>query len=122
MKKGDLVRIKKDSHDEGWHGPRYYTAFRSTTQQERDEWRRELTADIKSGQTVWHDDAGEPRLAPQSRSFELLEGSTFIVLRARAHARVGWGNGIPKCTYIMCPDIGEKLYVHREDLEVVSSR
>ena len=120
MKKGDLVRIKKESHEEGWHGPRYYRAFRSTTHEERDEWRRELTKDIKSGDTVWHDEAGESKLPPQSKSFDLLEGKTFIVLRARAHARVGWGNGVPKCTYIMCPDIGEKLYVYRKDLEVVS--
>jgi hypothetical protein len=113
MKKGDLVRIKKDSHDEGWHGPRYYTAFRSTTQEERDEW---YSTDAAKGMN----DAGESKLPPQSKTFDLLEGKTFIVLRARAHAQVGWGNGVPKCTYIMCPDIGEKLYVHRKDLEVVS--
>jgi hypothetical protein len=120
MKKGDLVRIKKDSYQPRWHGPAYYRAFRSTTQEERDEWRQDLTKDIKAGQSVWHDSAGESKLPPQSKSFDLLEGKTFIVLKARAHARVGWGNGVPKCTYIMCPELGEKLYVHRKDLEVVS--
>lgn len=120
MKKGDLVRIKKASHKEDWNGPIYYTAFRSTTQEERDEWHRDLTANIKAGNSVGYDDAGESKLPPQSKHFDLLEGKTFIVLKARAHARVGWGNGIPKCTYIMCPELGEKLYVHRRDLEVVS--
>jgi len=117
VKKGDLVRVKAVVHKYG-----DVTGFRSTTQQEQEEWRKELTRDIHAGLTTWHDSSGEPKLAPQTRWIDLKVGESFLVLRARAHARVGWGNGIPKCAYLACPRTGQKFYIHREDLEVVSER
>ena len=118
MKKGDLVRAKADKFD-SWNRPQ---GFRSTTREERDRWRQELSSDIDSGLTEWHDSAGEPKLAPQSHHIDLTLGDTYLVLKARAHARVGWGNGVPKCVYLVCPKTGEQFYMHRDEVEVVSER
>ncbi len=45
MKKGDLVRVKADKFD-SWNRPQ---GFRSTTEEERDRWRQELSSDIDAG-------------------------------------------------------------------------
>jgi|TARA_R110002074_G_scaffold283531_1_gene455111 hypothetical protein len=118
MKKGDLVKVK-DAEFKHFNNP---AGFRPTTQEERDEWRAELTRDIQAGLTEWHDSGGEPKLAPETHFVHLKEGATYLVLRARAHARVGWSNGVPKCSYLVCPSTGEQFYMPRADLEVVSER
>ena len=118
MKKGDLVRPKASVFDD-WNRPQ---GFRATTEEERDQWRQQLSRDIDAGLTEWHDSAGEPKLAPRSHWIDLEMGDTYLVLRARAHARVGWGNGVPKCVYLACPKTGEQFYMHREEVEVVSER
>ena len=119
MKKGDLVRIKASEFDDWGRHPQ---GFRATTEEEREQWRQQLSSDIDAGLTEWHDSAGEPRLAPRSHWIDLEMGDTYLVLRARAHARVGWGNGVPKCVYLACPKTGEQFYMHREEVEVVSER
>ena len=119
MKKGDLVRVKASEFDDWNRGPQ---GFRSTTEEEQAQWRQQLTKDIHDGLTEWHDSAGEPRLPPQSQWIDLNMGDTYLVLRARANARVGWGRGIPKCAYLACTKTGEKFYIHREEIEVVSER
>ena len=119
MKKGDLVRVKESEFDVWNQRPQ---GFRSTTQEERDQWRQQLSSDIDAGLTEWHDSAGESKLAPQSHWVDLNEGDAYLVLKARAHARVGWGAGIPKCVYLACPKTGEQFYMRREEVEVVSER
>ncbi|MHA2201425.1 MAG: hypothetical protein ACXABN_16230 [Candidatus Thorarchaeota archaeon] len=118
MKKGDLVRPKASKFGD-WNSPQ---GFRSTTETEREQWRQQLRSDIDAGLTEWHDSAGEPRLAPRTRWIDLNIDDSYLVLRARAHARVGWGNGVPKCVYLACPKTGEKFYMHRDEVEVVSER
>ena len=54
MKKGDLVKVK-DAEFKHFNNP---AGFRPTTQEERDEWRAELTRDIQAGLTEWHDSGG----------------------------------------------------------------
>ena len=108
MKKGDLVRVKASEFDDWGRHPQ---GFRATTEEEREQWRQQLSSDIDAGLTEWHDSAGEPRLAPRSHWIDLEMGDTYLVLRARAHARVGWGNGVPKCVYLACPKTGEQFYM-----------
>jgi hypothetical protein len=118
MKKGDLVRPKASVFDD-WNRPQ---GFRATTQEERDQWRQQLRSDIAASLTEWRDSAGEPKIAPRSCWIDLEVGDTYLVLKARAHARVGWGNGVPKCVYLACPKTGEKFYMRRNEVEVVSER
>jgi hypothetical protein len=119
MKKGDLVRAKASEFDE-WN--RLPKGFRSTTEEEQERWHAELRSDIDAGLSEWHDSAGEPKLAPRTHWVHLGMVDAYLVLKARAHARVGWGNGVPKCVYLACPKTGEQFYMHRHEVEVVSER
>ena len=118
MKKGDLVRAKASEFGD-WNSPQ---GFRPTTEIEREQWRQQLRNDIAAGLTDGRDSAGESKLAPRTRWIDLNINDAYLVLRARAHARVGWGNGVPRCVYLACPKTGEQFYMHRDEVEVVSER
>ena len=92
---------------------------RPATQAEQDSWRQRLRENVSAGTTEWHDSAGESKLPPQSVTIPLYRERTYIVLRARVRARLGWGNPTPGMTKLLCTHTGEEVYVKRTLLEKV---
>lgn len=102
--KGDLVRPTKPS-----------TAWRRMTPEENHAWYAKFHEDCRNGVDVWHDSAGEPRLAPTETYFTLMPEMTLTVVRGRASAPCGYGS-VKDCALVFCPDNGETLYVSRHTL------
>lgn len=104
FRKGQLVR------------PAYFAnAWRRLTSDEREAWYKEFHTACREGKDTWHDDAGEPRLAPSDMSFTLTPEMTLTVVRARVSAPAGYGK-VTGCAQVFCPDNGETLYVQRKRL------
>ena len=126
MRKGDLVRLKVEvcfTKREG--GGREFSlgssredsegAVRSycpMTPEEKEAWYE------KPGNRGF-DSAGEPKLPPMSRAVMLHRERTYIVLRARARALLGYGNATPGLTKLLDTVTGETTYVKRDLIEVI---
>ena len=80
--KGQLVTVT-DAAKAGW---------RRLTAAERSAWYEHFHAECRAGRDVWHDSAGESRLAPQDTSVEVTPGKTYQVLRGRVNAPSGYGS------------------------------
>ena len=133
MRKGDLVRLNPlvcftEEFGGGLRFPlsSYNLArdgivegARPTTQAEQDEWYRKHREDVAAGRTEWRDSAGESNLAPRAVRIPIYKERTYIVLRARARVRLGWGNPAPGMTKLLCTKTGEEAYVKRHLLEKV---
>jgi len=117
VKKGDLVRVKQEICD-----AKVISGWRCTTQEEQDKWREDLRLDVQAGLTLPYNDAGESKLAPQTYWIKLSKSDTYLVLRSRVQAQCGWGTPIPKCTELVNPKSGDRFYIQREEVEVVSER
>jgi len=102
--KGDLVRPV--SQILGW---------RRSTPAETQAWYDHFRAECRAGRDVWHDDAGESRLAPLDAGFALTPEMTLTVVRGRASAPTGYGK-TTGCALVFCPDNGETLFVKRRYL------
>jgi len=87
-------------------------AWRPLTLQERNDWYKNFHEECRAGREVWHDSAGESRLAPQDMYFTLTPDMTLTVVRARVSAPHGYGTS-RGCCQVFCPDNGETLYVKR---------
>ena len=85
--------------------------LRPTTQEEQEAW---YDTDAAKGLNS----AGESKLPPQARAVILHRDRVYTVLRARAQARLGWGNKTGGLTKILCTESGEETYVRRELIEV----
>ncbi len=64
-------------------------------------------------------DAGETKLPPKSRAIVLDPEKTYVVLRARATVKVGYGNPMGGMTLVLDATTGDEIYVRRNDLRVV---
>jgi len=110
LKKGLLVRVRQ-----GVQGSRACTAA------ERNAWYETFHADCRAGRDVWHDDAGESRLAPSFVDVSFSVGKCLTVTAALASPkRVGMsfsGRG----TYCMVLDTvtGQEWLMNKRYLEVV---
>lgn len=105
MKKGSLVRLKKDAPES--HG------VRPPTQEELDFW-------YASDESKGMDSAGETKLPPRTTHVALKPTDLFVVSRARAAAPVGWGRPLPGMTLVRRVEgCFEPFYIRREDLEEV---
>jgi hypothetical protein len=102
--KGDLVRPV---------GP--IQAWRRMRPEENQAWYARFHEDCRNGKDVWHDSAGEPRLAPCDTFFTLTPEMTLTVVRGRASAPCGYGSQ-KGCALVFCPDNGETLFVPRRGL------
>ena len=98
--------------------------IRVTTEAERAAWRNRLNEAIEAGDEVWHDCAGEPRLAPRCTTVAMARDTDYVVVRARCspvlgyHKRKGYTlvrNALPLNEGTRC-----EFYVKRVLLEVVS--
>ena len=91
------------------------SAWRRMTPEENRAWYERFYEDCRNGKDVWHDSAGEPRLAPCDTYYTLTPEMTLTVVRGRASAPCGYGS-VKDCALVFCPDNGETLYVHRRAL------
>jgi len=99
--KGDLVRPINDTI--GW---------RRISPDEQRAWYEKFHEDCRTGKDVWHDSAGEPRLAPRDTYFSLTTDMTLAVVRGKASDPSGYST-MKNCCQVFCPDNGETLYVPR---------
>ena len=131
MRKGDLVRLNpndpaiSDIIDWSYNSDKMYMASRPTTPEEKDQWRKEKSDEIKSaraaGEDTFHiafNDAGESRLAPRSVSVPLPINGIYVVERARCSVNLGWGNPVGGLTKILNTNTGETAYVKRDMLVI----
>ena len=102
--KGDLVKPVGPIH--GW---------RRISPEEQRDWYEKFYEDCRAGRDVWHDSAGESRLAPCDTYFTLTPEMTLTVVRGRASAPLGYGN-VKDCALVFCPDNGETLFASRRTL------
>ncbi len=131
MRKGDLVKFNRNDPDiqrvtEWNRNGSKYIASRPSTNEERQEWRKNKSRAIalarEAGEDTFHiafDDGGESRLPPRSVSVPLDVNGIFIVERARCRVSLGWGNPTGGMAKILDTTTGESAYVAREMLEVV---
>jgi len=104
--KGDLVRSAHNIPIQGW---------RRASPKERQAWYDSFHEDCRAGREVWHDDAGESRLAPSDTYFNIPADTVLTVVRGRASAPYGYFTS-KNCCQVFCPSNGETLFVKRAAL------
>lgn len=130
MKKGNLVRIKpaalitgfnkrefrlRSSHVQRGENPEDNVLCGSypMTEEERSAWHQQ-----PGNQGI--DSAGEPKLAPLSKSIP-LDASVYLLERSRVAARgISWGHAVPSMALIRNIETGEPAYVEREIVEPIN--
>lgn len=104
MKKGTLITVTSLT-----------SAWRTLTTAERNAWYEAFHADCRAGRDVWHDSAGESRLAPMTDYKDLEEGTRLLVMRARVAAPRGY-HTVAGCMEVLNLDSGESLFVRKSSL------
>jgi hypothetical protein len=110
FKKGQLVRVRQG-----------VSGTRATTSAERNAWYEKFHADCRAGREVWHDSAGESRLAPSATSTDFSVGKCLTVVAAVASPkRIGMYMG-GRGQYCMVLDTvtGQEWLVSKRFLEVL---
>jgi len=110
LKKGQLVRVRQG-----------VSGTRATTSAERNVWYEKFHADCRAGLDVWHDSAGESRLAPSATSTDFSVGKCLTVTASVASPkRVGmtWGGRGQYCM-VLDTVTGQEWLVSKRFLEVV---
>ena len=110
LKKGQLVRVRQG-----------VCGTRATTAAERNAWYEKFHADCRAGLDVWHDSAGESRLAPSRTETDFSVGKILTVTAASASPkRIGMHFG-GRGRYCMVLDTvtGQEWLVNKRYLEVV---
>ena len=127
MRKNDLVQftevVKEDIADRYRYSDSDGTVdgFRNLSAAERELWITRHTEAVKEGRTQWHDSAGEPWLAPWTKSVSFPLEGTFIVLKARTTAMRSHRK-VTGLASIACPSTGIVGYVKRALLEKVEGQ
>lgn len=106
FKKGQLVRV--------WGRAR---GSRALGVAERNAWYEAFHAACRAGRDVWHDDAGEPRLAPNFTDTDFSMGKCLTVTASAAPLTTALGRG----QYCMVLDTatGQEWLVNKRYLEAV---
>ena len=110
LKKGLLVRVRQG-----------VSGTRATTSAERNAWYEKFHADCRAGLDVWHDSAGESRLAPSQTDTDFSVGKILTVTAASASPkRIGMHFG-GRGRYCMVLDTvtGQEWMVAKRYLEVL---
>lgn len=110
LKKGQLVRVRQGA-----------SGTRSTTSAERNAWYVKFHADCRAGRDVWHDSAGESRLAPSQTDTDFSVGKILTVTSASASPkRVGmYFSGRGRYCMVLDTVTGLEWMVAKRYLEVV---
>ncbi len=111
--KGQLVKptalLPRGADRRGW---------RRLTHDERQDWYEKFYEDCRNGKDVWHDSAGESRLAPSDTAVPLVEGRIYQVTRGRVRAPSGYGS-VPGAVEILCTVTGKRFFVTRDSIDHV---
>ena len=107
--KGQLVTVT-DAAKSGW---------RRLTGDERQAWYDWFHAECRAGREVWHDSAGESRLAPLDMSVQVTPGKTYQVLRGRVNAPSGYGS-VKGCVQLLDTETGTEFYIRRRAIKVIA--
>ena len=110
LKKGQLVRVRQG-----------VSGTRSTTGAERNAWYEKFHADCRAGLDVWHDSAGESRLAPSRTETDFSVGKILTVTAASASPkRIGMHfSGRGRYCMVLDTVTGQEWMVAKRYLEVV---
>ncbi len=110
LKKGQLVRVRQGA-----------SGTRSLTSAERNAWYEKFHADCRAGRDVWHDSAGESRLAPSQTDTDFSVGKILTVTVASASPkRVGmYFSGRGRYCMVLDTVTGQEWMVAKRYLEVV---
>lgn len=110
LKKGQLVRVRQG-----------VSGSRATTQAERNAWYEKFHADCRAGRDVWHDSAGESRLAPSTTGTDFSVGKILTVTAAVASPkRVGmYQAGAGRFCMVLDTVTGLEWLVSKRFLEVL---
>ena len=133
MRKGDLVQLNVDvcfTEQNGgkrrfpltnWHNDNLgiVRGFYKLTRDQRQEWRDRLHENIKAGNDVGYDSAGESKLAPSEGLYDIAKGSVYCVIRSRAQAVYNYRK-TGRLTKLLDTRTGKEVYIKRDLLEVVS--
>jgi hypothetical protein len=94
---------------------------RATTQAERNAWYEKFHADCRAGREVWHDSAGESRLAPSGTSTDFSVGKCLTVTASVASPkRIGLHfGGSGKYCMVLDTVTGQEWLVSKRFLEVL---
>ncbi len=110
LKKGQLVRVRQG-----------VIGIRATTSGERNAWREKLYEDCRAGRDVWHDSAGESRLAPSTAETSFSVGKILTVVSAAASPnRIGlYMPGRGRYCMVIDTSTGHEWLVSKRYLEVL---
>jgi len=110
LKKGQLVRVRQG-----------VSGTRATTSAERNAWYEKFHADCRAGLDVWHDSAGESRLAPSATSTDFSVGKCLTVTASVASPKRVGMHRVGRGQYCMVLDTvtGQEWLVNKRYLEVV---
>jgi len=110
LKKGGLVRVRQG-----------VSGTRATTAAERNAWYEKFHADCRAGRDVWHDSAGESRLAPSLTDTDFSVGKILTVTAATASPkRVGmYQAGAGRYCMVLDTVTGHEWLVAKRFLEVL---
>ena len=110
LKKGQLVRVRQG-----------VSGTRATTSAERNAWYEKFHADCRAGLDVWHDSAGESRLAPSATSTDFSVGKCLTVTASVASPKRVGMHRVGRGQYCMVLDTvtGQEWLVNKRFLEVV---
>ena len=110
LKKGGLVRVRQG-----------VTGTRATTAAERNAWYEKFHADCRAGLDIWHDSAGESRLAPSRTETDFSVGKILTVTAASASPkRIGMHfSGRGRYCMVLDTVTGQEWLVNKRYLEVV---
>ncbi len=110
LKKGGLVRVRQG-----------VIGTRATTAAERNAWYEKFHADCRAGLDVWHDSAGESRLAPSQKDTDFSVGKILTVTAASASPkRIGMHfSGRGRYCMVLDTVTGQEWLVNKRYLEVV---
>ena len=110
LKKGQLVRVRQG-----------VLGIRATTSAERNAWYEKLYEDCRAGRDVWHDSAGESRLAPSTAERSFSVGKILTVVSAAASPkRIGLHlSGRGKYCMVIDTSTGQEWLVSKRFLEVL---
>ena len=110
LKKGQLVRVRQG-----------VCGTRATTAEERNAWYEKFHEDCRAGRDVWHDSAGESRLAPSQADTDFSVGKLLTVTAAKVSPkRIGmYFEGRGRYCMVLDTETGQEWMVAKRFLEVV---
>ena len=110
LKKGLLVRVRQG-----------VSGTRATTAAERNAWYEKFHEDCRAGRDVWHDSAGESRLAPSLTDTSFSVGKLLTVTAAKVSPkRIGmYFAGRGRYCMVLDTETGQEWMVAKRFLEVV---